>query len=80
MKNNTKKNTNSGAFGLYFQSLGAYISKYYLYLILFFVGLLLVSALNFVKISTVQTIADFSLSDYEINQISDSYRSVSTTE
>ena len=34
MKNNTKKNTNSGAFGLYFQSLGAYISKYYLYLIL----------------------------------------------
>ncbi|WP_027727782.1 HD family phosphohydrolase [Treponema sp. C6A8] len=70
MKNNTKKN-NPGVFGLYFQSMGAYISKNYLYLILFFVGLLMVSALNFVKISTVQTIADFSLSDYEINQISD---------
>jgi len=55
----------------YFVSMGRYISKYYLYLILFITGLILASALNFVKISTVQTIANFSLEDFEINQISD---------
>ena len=72
MKNNTNKTkTNPGTFKLYFQSIGSYISKNYLYLILFFIGLIAVSAVNFVKISTVQTIANFSLSDFEINQISD---------
>ena len=71
MKNSTTKTKSPGIFGLYFQSLGEYISKNYLFLILFVVGLFLISVLNFVKISTVQTIADFSLNDYEINQISD---------
>ena len=72
MKNNMNKpKKNQGTLGLYFKSLGEYISKNYLFLILFFVGLLSVSAINFVKISTVQTIADFSLNDFEINQISD---------
>ena len=72
MKNNMNKaKKNQGTLGLYFKSLGEYISKNYLFLILFFVGLLTVSAVNFVKISTVQTIADFSLGDFEINQISD---------
>ena len=72
MKNNMNKAKKSqGMMGLYFKSLGEYISKNYLFLILFFVGLLTVSAVNFVKISTVQTIADFSLDDFEINQISD---------
>ena len=72
MKNNTNKpKTSPGTLKLYFQSIGGYVTKNYLYLILFFVGLLAVSAVNFVKISTVQTIANFSLSDFEINQISD---------
>lgn len=72
MKNNMNKaRKNQGTLGLYFKSMGEYISKNYLFLILFFVGLLSVSAVNFVKISTVQTIADFSLDDFEINQISD---------
>ena len=66
-----KPKKNQGTLGLYFKSLGDYISKNYLFLILFFIGLLAVSAVNFVKISTVQTIADFSLDDFEINQISD---------
>ena len=52
MKNNMNKAKKSqGMMGLYFKSLGEYISKNYLFLILFFVGLLTVSAVNFVKIS-----------------------------
>jgi hypothetical protein len=66
-----KPKKNQGTLGLYFKSLGRYISKNYLFLILFFIGLLTVSAINFVKISTVQTIANFSIDDFEINQISD---------
>ena len=55
MKNNTNKTKASpGTLKLYFQSIGSYISKNYLYLILFFIGLIAVSAVNFVKISTVQ--------------------------
>ncbi len=41
------------------------------FLILFFAGLLAVSVLNFMKVSTAQTIANFSISDFEIGQIAD---------
>lgn len=59
------------AFSQFFHSCGIYIQKNYAFLILFFVGLFAVSAINFMKITTVQTVANFSISDFEIGQISD---------
>ena len=71
-KNNSdKENKKSGAVSLVMKRTGEYIRKNYPFLILFFAGLLAVSALNFVKISTTQTIANFSLDDFEIGQIAD---------
>ena len=54
------------AFSQFFHSCGVYIHKNYAFLILFFVGLFAVSAINFMKITTVQTVANFSISDFEI--------------
>lgn len=73
MKNNNNKkdeNKKSPA-SIFFESTGRYIRKNYSYIILFFVSVLVVSALNFMKISTSETIASFSLSDFEIGQIAD---------
>ena len=69
--NSEKENKRPGAASLVIKGTGDYIRKNYPFLILFFVGLLAVSALNFLKISTAQTIANFSLSDFEIGQIAD---------
>jgi len=73
MKKNSseKENNKPGAAGLAMKGAGNYMRKNYPFLILFFAGLLAVSALNFVKISTAQTIANFSLDDFEIGQIAD---------
>ena len=62
---------NNNFFALYLEKVATYIKKNYPFLILFFAGLLLISALNFMKISTAQTIANFQLSDFEIGQVSD---------
>lgn len=71
-KNNSKKENGSNSTGsLVFKSTGEYIRKNYPFLLLFFFGLVLISALNFMKVSTSQTIANFSISDFEIGQISD---------
>ena len=71
-KNNSEKENNKpSAAGLAMKGAGNYMRKNYPFLILFFTGLLAVSALNFVKISTAQTIANFSLDDFEIGQIAD---------
>lgn len=69
--NSEKENKKTGTAGIVLKSVGEYIRKNYPFLILFFAGLLAVSALNFVKISTAQTIANFSLGDFEIGQIAD---------
>ena len=69
--NSEKENKKTGTAGIVFKNAGEYIRKNYPFLILFFAGLLAVSALNFVKISTAQTIANFSLGDFEIGQIAD---------
>lgn len=69
--NSEKENKKPGTAGLVMKGMGEYIRNNYPFLILFFVGLLAVSALNFVKISTAQTIANFSLDDFEIGQIAD---------
>lgn len=72
MKNKSYKDSGKkGFFQLFFAQAGEYISKNYIFLILFLTGFLSVSVLNFVKVSTTQTIADYSLSDFEINQIAD---------
>lgn len=71
-KNNSEKeNKKPGTVGLVMKGAGSYMRKNYPFLILFFAGLLAVSALNFLKISTAQTIANFSLYDFEIGQIAD---------
>ncbi len=69
--NSEKENNKTGTVSQVMSGTGAYMRKNYPFLILFFVGLLAVSALNFLKISTAQTIANFSLSDFEIGQIAD---------
>ena len=73
MKRNNSENENkkTGTAAIVLKSVGEYIRKNYPFLILFFAGLLAVSALNFVRISTAQTIANFSLGDFEIVQIAD---------
>ena len=69
--NSEKENKKPGAFSLVMKGVGTYIRKNYPFLILFFTSILAVSALNFLKISTAQTIANFSLDDFEIGQIAD---------
>lgn len=69
--NSEKENNKTGTVSQVMSGTGAYMRKNYPFLILFFAGLLAVSALNFLKISTAQTIANFSLGDFEIGQIAD---------
>ena len=54
-----------------FAILGDYIKKHYQYLLLFLISFLAVSALNFVKVSTTETVANYSLDEFEIGQIAD---------
>ena len=71
-KNNSEKDNNkSSSVRFIMQSIGSYIRNNYPFLILFFAGLLAVSTLNFIKVSTSETIANFSLDDFEIGQIAD---------
>ena len=71
-KNNSEKDNNRPVSANYIvQGIGNYMRKNYPFLILFFAGLLAVSALNFLKISTAETIANFSIGDFEIGQIAD---------
>ncbi len=70
-RNNSEKDNKSGTTSFIMQSIRDYMRNNYPFLILFFAGLLAVSALNFIKISTAETIANFSLNDFEIGQIAD---------
>ncbi|SEP73419.1 hypothetical protein SAMN04487977_101257 [Treponema bryantii] len=71
-KNNSEKDNNRPVSANYIvQGIGNYMRKNYPFLIMFFAGLLAVSALNFLKISTAETIANFSIGDFEIGQIAD---------
>ena len=70
-KNNSKKDSEKSAFVLGLESIAAYVREKYQFLLLMMGGILLVSALSFVKISTSQSIASFSVSDFEIGQIAD---------
>ncbi len=71
-KNNSKKDTEMArAKKSILNAVGSYIKKNYMFLLLFIFGILAVSALNFLKISTTETIASFNLNDFEIGQIAD---------
>ena len=66
-KNSEKKNS----FALFFKSVGQYIRTKYPFLLLFLVGYMAICALVFAKITTSETVASFSIEDFEIGQISD---------
>ena len=72
---NKQKNNKSGEkknpIAVFFQSSGQYIKTKYPFLLLLFIGYLAVSALVFAKITTSETVASFSIEDFEIGQISD---------
>ena len=68
MKKNKTKTENKNTL---FDQFRKYVKKNYPFLLLFFFGLAIVSVLNFLNISTTQSIANFSLNDFEIGQISD---------
>ena len=69
MKSN--KSDKKNPIQMFFSECGIYIKAKYPFLILFFVGLLAVSAVNFVKVSTTQTVATFNISNFEVGMISD---------
>ena len=70
MKNNNKSEKQN-VLAIFFQSILNYIKTKYSYIILFVASVLIVSALNFMKISTSETIQTFSLDNFEIGMIAD---------
>jgi cyclic-di-AMP phosphodiesterase PgpH len=66
-----KKKEAKASSNQFFDDIGDYIKKKYPFLILFIVGFLTISAINFLKICTAQSVASFVLNDFEIGQISD---------
>lgn len=67
-KNNSKKEK---VFSGLLKDVGSYIKRNYLFLILFVAGFLAVSAINFLKISTSDTVANFRIDDFEVGQVAD---------
>ena len=74
MKNKQVNNKNSekkNPVALFFKSAGQYIKVKYPFLLLLFLGYVAVAALVFAKVTTSETVASFSINDFEIGQISD---------
>ncbi len=71
MKNKNKNSEKKNPVPVFFKSAGHYIRTKYPFLILLFLGYAAVSALVFAKITTSETIANFSINDFEIGQIAD---------
>jgi len=71
MKNKTKNPDKKNPLSVFLKSAGNYIRTKYPFLILLFVGYALISALVFAKITTSDTVANFSINDFEIGQIAD---------
>ena len=57
--------------GHFFKACGDYIKRKYPFLIIFVLGFIAVSFINFFKVSTTESVASFVLEDFEIGQISD---------
>ncbi|MBP5602734.1 MAG: HDIG domain-containing protein [Treponema sp.] len=72
VKNNKNKNgEKKNPVAVFFKSAGQYIKVKYPFLILFLLGYVAVTALVFAKITTSETVASFSIDDFEVGQISD---------
>ena len=74
MKNKQKNNKTGekkNPIAVFFHSAGQYIKTKYPFLLLLIIGYIAVSALVFAKITTSETVASFSIDDFEIGQISD---------
>jgi len=71
MKNKNKTNDNPAGMKAAFCSFCGFITKHYQLILLFILGFAAVSALNFFNVATSQTIASFTLDDFEIDQIAD---------
>ncbi|MFA6856137.1 MAG: HDIG domain-containing metalloprotein [Treponema sp.] len=71
MKKTNKKNDNQTSMQFLFWTFGGFIKKNYQLILLFMLGFASVSALNFFNVATSQTIASFTLDDFEIDQIAD---------
>lgn len=71
MKNKNKKTERKNPVALFLKSAGQYIRTKYPFLILLFLGYAAISALVFAKITTSETVASFSINDFEIGQIAD---------
>lgn len=66
-----KDNDKINPISMFFKESGKYVKEKYPFIIIFFLGFLAVSAVNFLKISTSETVAGFSIDNYEIGMNSD---------
>ncbi|MCR4899766.1 MAG: HDIG domain-containing protein [Treponema sp.] len=74
MKNKQKTNKKTpkeNAISVFFKCVGQYIKTKYPFLLLLLIGYMAITALVFAKVTTSETVASFSISDFEIGQISD---------
>ena len=71
MKNKSKTTEKKNPVSSFLKSAGLYIRTKYPFLILLFLGYVAVSALVFAKVTTSETVASFSINDFEIGQIAD---------
>jgi len=71
MKNRNKINDNPSGIADILKRTGGFIKKNYKLILLCIIGFGAVSALNFFNVATSQTIASFTLDDFEIDQIAD---------
>lgn len=69
--NNRRSEENKNPFVDYANLTGKYIKQKYPFLILFFVGFIALSLLNFLNVSTTNSVANFALEEFEIGQIAD---------
>ncbi len=71
MKNKNKTGGNPSGMKAAFVTFYGFITRNYQLILLFILGFAAVSALNFFNVATSQTIASFTLDDFEIDQIAD---------
>lgn len=71
MKNKNKTGGNPSGMKAALSTFSGFITKNYKLILLFILGFAAVSALNFFNVATSQTIASFTLDDFEIDQIAD---------
>lgn len=66
-----KTDVKTGVLPLFFEGVGNYVKSKYPFLILLLVGYLSVCALTLIKVSTSESVAGFTLNDFEVGQVAD---------